>query len=157
MALLSPNSPKKLPPQPSPAWAFQFVCCFLCLLFFAPPPLWGRGRQTVYVFTRDNNCHQGGCSSLSWGSKTKVILCASPSEDQQTGQNVKAQYSKNKVYVGFLIPVRCTRNAGRPSPLLLLLPWKWRVAGRKVSVLSYQNSSAVFFLEQGPTNCKILE
>ena len=119
VALLNPNSPKKLPPQPSPAWAFEFVCCFLCLLFFAPLPCGGGGdRQRMSLHgtttaTREAAPVWGG----GVGSKTKVILCASPSEDQQTGQNAKAQYSKNKVYVGFLIPACCTRNAGRPSPL----------------------------------------
>lgn len=131
-----------------------FVCCSL------PPSLVGEGEtDSVCLYTGQRlppgRLLQSGGGGV--GSKTKVILCASPSEDQQTGQNAKAQYSKNKVYVGFLIPACCTRNAGRPSPLWLLLPWKWRVAGRKVSVLSYQNSSAIFFLEQGPTNCKILE
>lgn len=47
-----------------------------------------------------------------------------------------------------------------PQPALTAAAWEvesGREMSEKVTVLSYQNSSAVFFLEQGPTNCKILE
>lgn len=154
MALLSPYSPKKLPLQPPPSWAFGSVCCFPSAV---PCP---RQAQTCVSLHVTTTCHSGRQLHPESGEQNKSqSLCQSLGESADRSK-CKASVLKEQGPCWLSGTSKLHQECRLPSPQLLLPCWEMEggmETSEKATVLSYQNSPAFFFIEQYPSNRKILD